>query len=65
MLGKPPRTLAEYLALFEDAAPEQLVGEASTGYLWSHTAAERIAAVQPRARIIAILREPVSSPRRR
>jgi len=60
MLRKPPRTLAEYLALFENAAPEQLVGEASAGYLWSHTAAERIAAVQPRARIIAILREPAS-----
>jgi len=59
-LHKPLHTLEEYLALFEAAAPEQLVGEASAGYLWSHTAAERIAAVQPGARIIAILREPAS-----
>jgi hypothetical protein len=60
MLHKPPRTLEEYLSLFAGAAPEQLIGEASAGYLWSRTAAERIAAVQPGARIIAILREPAS-----
>jgi len=60
MFYRPVRTLEEYLALFEAAAPEQLVGEASAGYLWSHTAAERIAAAQPGARIIAILREPAS-----
>jgi hypothetical protein len=53
-----PATLAEYLALFEAAAPGQLIGEASALYLWSHTAAEAIAAVAPQARIIALLREP-------
>src|SRR5205085_3481949 len=53
-----PRTLAEYVALFSAARPDQLVGEASAQYLWSHTAAAAIAAVQPAARIIAILREP-------
>jgi hypothetical protein len=55
-----PRTLKSYLALFADATPEQRVGEASTFYLWSDTAAASIADLQPQARIIAILREPAS-----
>ena len=55
-----PQTLQEYLALFEAAAPEQRVGEASATYLWSRTAAGRIAELEPGARIIAILREPAS-----
>jgi hypothetical protein len=50
----------EYLSLFEAARPGQLRGEASSSYLWSRTAAERIAAVRPDARIIAIMREPAS-----
>jgi hypothetical protein len=63
---KPPRpsknvdTFQDYLSLFEDAAPEQRVGEATPFYLWSRTAAARIAELQPRARIIATLREPAS-----
>jgi sulfotransferase family protein len=55
-----PQTLEAYLALFAPAEEHQLVGEASATYLWSHTAAERIAEVQPAARLIAILREPAS-----
>lgn len=55
-----PQTLDEYLSLFTAATPEQRVGEASPSYLWSRTAASRIAEVQPAARIIAILREPAS-----
>jgi len=55
-----PHTLEKYLALFDDAAPDERVGEASAFYLWSPTAADRIAELQPQARIIAILREPVS-----
>ena len=55
-----PRTLEDYLALFEPARGDQLLGEASPSYLRSHTAASRIAALQPQARIIAILREPAS-----
>ncbi|HEX5223853.1 MAG TPA: sulfotransferase [Solirubrobacteraceae bacterium] len=61
----PPRpegtasTLAEYAALFAGAEPGQRVGEASALYLWSPTAAARIAEVAPDARIVAILREPV------
>jgi Sulfotransferase family len=58
--GVLPSTLESYLALFEAAAPEQRVGEASPSYLASHTAAGLIAQVQPAARIVAILREPAS-----
>ncbi len=59
-IGAPPQTLDEYLGLFASAAPGQRVGEASSSYLWSRTAAQEIAEVQPDARIIAILREPAS-----
>jgi hypothetical protein len=55
-----PRTLAEYAAWFERAQPGQRIGEASPFYLWSSSAAARIAEVNPGARIIAILREPAS-----
>jgi hypothetical protein len=50
----------DYLALFAAAGPEQLIGEATTMYLFSHDAAARIAEAQPDAHIIAILREPAS-----
>jgi len=53
-------TYDDYLALFADATPDQLAGEASPVYIWSQTAAELIARAQPAARIIAILREPAS-----
>jgi hypothetical protein len=55
-----PATMEEYLALFAQAPPEQLAGEASPLYLASEVAAARIAELQPQARIIAILREPAS-----
>ena len=55
-----PQTLEEYLPLFKAATPEQCVGEASPSYLMSSVAAELIARAQPRARIVAILREPVA-----
>jgi len=56
----PLKTLDEYRSLFADARPEQRIGEASSSYLLSRTAAARIAEVRPDARIIAILREPAS-----
>src|SRR5438046_6730297 len=56
--GKFPMSEEEYLALFADAQPDQRIGEGSTSYLWSPTAASAIADAQPSARIIAILREP-------
>jgi hypothetical protein len=55
-----PQTLASYLALFAGAGAGQLVGDTSPQYIRSPTAAARIAAVRPSARIIAILREPAS-----
>jgi Sulfotransferase family len=58
--GRRAMTLEQYLSLFADAAPAQRVGEASTSYLWSATAAARIAQARPDARIIALLREPAS-----
>lgn len=53
-----PKSLDEYLSLFASAASNQRVGEASATYLWSRTAAARIAELQPDARIVAIFREP-------
>jgi hypothetical protein len=58
--GRYRETVEQYLSLFAPAAPEQRVGEASTFYLWSRAAPARIAAANPDARIIAILREPTS-----
>jgi hypothetical protein len=55
-----PTTLEGYRALFTGARSDQLIGEATPTYLRSTLAAENIAAVQPDARIIAILREPAS-----
>jgi len=64
LAGRPdPPTEAEgreYRALFAAARADQRVGEASPSYLRSATAAAEIAAVAPRARSIAILREPAS-----
>jgi hypothetical protein len=58
--AKHPNTLEDYLALFATARPGQSVGEATSSYLLSETAAARIAELAPDARIIAILREPAS-----
>jgi hypothetical protein len=55
-----PSTLGEYEALFDGARPGQRAGEASPLYLSSRAAAGEIAAAAPRARVIAILREPAS-----
>jgi hypothetical protein len=55
-----PQTLEQYMSLFDAARPGQRVGEATALYLWSRTAARRIANARPDARIIAILREPAS-----
>ncbi len=49
----------EYLALFAAARADQVVGEASTSYIWDPATAARIHAVAPGARIIAMLRDPV------
>lgn len=54
------RTLEHYLHLYDEAGPEHLaVGEASVWYLYSRTAAANIAAFEPGARAIVMLRNPV------
>ncbi len=53
-----PSTLEQYVSLFADAAPGQLVGEASPQYIRSQLAPGEIARARPDARIVAILREP-------
>ena len=58
--GRRQETLEQYTSLFAAARPDQRVGDASTFYLWTPAAPDRIAAAQPGARIIAILREPAS-----
>jgi Sulfotransferase family len=55
-----PTTLEEYAAWFARASPDQLIGDVSPDYLWSAYAPALIAEARPDARIIAILREPVS-----
>jgi hypothetical protein len=58
--GRLPATMEEYLALFQAAAPQQTIGEASPSYLVSRTAPGLIAELRPSAKIIAIFREPAS-----
>ncbi len=55
-----PTTLDAYLALFDAAGPEQVVGESSSSYLWSRVAASQIAELAPDARIVTLLREPAA-----
>jgi len=52
-------TLDDYLRLFTDAKPGQRIGEASTWYLYSTSAAKEIKEFSPEAQIIVILRNPV------
>lgn len=51
--------LDEYLALFRGARQGQQVGEASTWYLYSTSAAREIAEFTPDAKIIVLLRNPI------
>jgi hypothetical protein len=55
-----PQNLEEYRQWFAGARPDQLVGEATSLYLWSRAAAAGIANERPDARIIAIVREPAA-----
>jgi hypothetical protein len=55
-----PHSLDWYLGLFEHARPDQICGEASAVYLYSSVAAREIHAFNPDARLVFILREPVS-----
>lgn len=55
--GKYP-SFDHYMALFEGARSDQLVGEGSPGYLYSTTAAREIHRHNPAAKIIILLRDP-------
>jgi hypothetical protein len=52
-------TQADYMRLFRNAKPGQRVGEASTWYLYSTSAAREIKAFSPEAKILVVLRNPV------
>lgn len=56
----PVTSEKEYAALFRGWRGERAVGEASPSYLWDEEAPERIKRSVPGARIIILLREPVS-----
>ena len=49
----------EYLHIFSIAKKGQIKGEASPSYIWGSETAKRIQEVQPQAKIIVILRDPV------
>ena len=49
-----------YRSLFAAARPDQIVGEASTSYLWSPDAPARMAAAAPHARVVLLLRDPIA-----
>jgi len=51
--------LDQYAELFRSAGRAQLVGEGSTTYLVSKAVPERIALVMPKAKLIALLRNPI------
>ena len=53
------KDLSEYLKLFEEAPEGRRAGEASTSYLWLTNAAREIKELQPEAKIIILLRDPV------
>jgi hypothetical protein len=52
-------SIDDYMRLFRDAKPGQRIGEASTWYLYSESAAREIKAFQPDAQILVMLRNPV------
>ena len=50
---------AAYLALFSATPPGAIAAEGSTSYLWSAEAPGRIAAANPAATIVIVLRDPI------
>ncbi len=54
------KTEQKYLAYFAGTEPHKICGEASACYLYSKVAAEEIFKFNPSAKIIILLREPVS-----
>src|SRR5690349_13337870 len=58
--NNPPRSLENYLSLFEGSDAAKRVGDSSVWYLWSRTAAAEIKEFAPEASILVMLRNPVS-----
>lgn len=58
-LNKPVWDEEKYLALFEPATADQIIGETSPTYLWDPLAPSLIKRRVPDVRIIAMLRDPV------
>jgi hypothetical protein len=56
--GGPVAAWRDYLKLFANVREERAIGEASPCYLWSSTAAEKIASRFPQAKIVMVLRDP-------
>jgi len=50
----------DYMKLFRNVKAETAIGEASVRYLWSKTAAANIQAKIPHAKILVVVRDPVS-----
>ena len=57
------QSIDDYLALFARAPARAIVGEASTVYLLSEVAIPKIMALNPRAKIIVMLRHPIEAAR--
>jgi hypothetical protein len=57
--AKLVRLEADYLELFESSKPGQVMGEASVSYLSDNLAPGQIIKKNPRAKIIAVLRDPI------
>ncbi|MGB1076636.1 MAG: sulfotransferase [Flavobacteriales bacterium] len=55
------RSESDYLRLFEgaDAARHPVIGEASTSTLWSPTAMESVRQMNPEAKVLVVIRDPV------
>lgn len=49
----------KYLSIFAEAKKEKIIGEASTTYIYSKTAAYNIHTFDPKTKIIAIIRDPL------
>lgn len=56
---EPIDTLDAYLGLFRDVGAEKAIGEGSPGYLYDPCVPDRIEALIPNVKVIAILRNPV------
>jgi len=53
------KNIEDYLSLYRDVDNEIIIGEASTGYLFSKESAKEIYKFNPNSKIIIILRDPV------